>query len=102
MSSIDLIPADTTLTGVRPSSLRSALTSIAAAANVATITLCRETTEINRFLVEPSVLVRCWLGGRKGIQPVIKPEWWVAGVVICLERDAVAYGPYGGLIQVTS
>ena len=56
MSSIDLIPADTTLTGVRPSSLRSALASIAAAANVATITLCRETTEINRFLVEPSVL----------------------------------------------
>jgi len=28
------------------------------------------------------------LGGRKGIQPVIKIEWWGAGVVICLERSA--------------
>jgi len=27
------------------------------------------------------------LGGRKGIQPV-KNEWWGAGMVICLERDA--------------
>jgi len=27
------------------------------------------------------------LGGRKGIRPV-KPEWWGAGVVICLGRDA--------------
>ena len=35
----------------------------------------------------PSVLWCCWLGGRKGIQPV-KTEWWGAGVVICLERDA--------------
>ena len=35
----------------------------------------------------PSVLWRCWLGGRKGILPV-KTEWWGAGVVICLERDA--------------
>ena len=34
-----------------------------------------------------SVLWRCWLGGRKGIRPV-KTEWWGAGVVICLERDA--------------
>ena len=34
-----------------------------------------------------SVLWRCWLGGRKGIQPV-KTEWWGAGVVICLERGA--------------
>ena len=33
----------------------------------------------------PSVLWRCWLGGRKGIRPV-KTEWWGAGVVICLER----------------
>jgi len=33
----------------------------------------------------PSVLGRCWLGGRKGIRPV-KTEWWGAGVVICLER----------------
>ena len=35
----------------------------------------------------PSVLWRCWLGGRKGIQPV-KTEWWGAGVVICLEQGA--------------
>jgi len=35
----------------------------------------------------PSVLWRCWLGGRKGICPV-KNEWWGAGVVICLERCA--------------
>ena len=35
----------------------------------------------------PSVLWRCWLGGRKGIRPVKK---WVAGVgmVICLEQGA--------------
>ena len=32
----------------------------------------------------PSVLRRCWLGGRKGIRPV-KTERWGAGVVICLE-----------------
>ena len=35
----------------------------------------------------PSVLLRCWLGGRKGVWPV-KTEWWGAGVVICLERGA--------------
>ena len=35
----------------------------------------------------PSVLLRCWLGGRKGIRPV-KTEWWGAGLVICLERGA--------------
>ena len=35
----------------------------------------------------PSVLWRCWLGGRKGIRPV-KKEWWGAGMVICLERGA--------------
>jgi len=28
------------------------------------------------------------LGGRKGIWPVKNFEWWGAGVVICLERDA--------------
>ena len=32
----------------------------------------------------PSVLWRCWLGGRKGI----RPEWWGTGVVICQERGA--------------
>jgi len=35
----------------------------------------------------PSVLWRCWLGGRKGIRPV-KTEWWGAGMVICLQRGA--------------
>jgi len=34
------------------------------------------------------VLWRCWLGDRKGIRTVKKTEWWAAGVVICLERDA--------------
>jgi len=27
-------------------------------------------------------------GGRKGIRPVKKLEWWGTGMVICLERDA--------------
>jgi len=36
----------------------------------------------------PSVLWHCWLGGRKGIQPVKKTERWGAGVFICLERGA--------------
>ena len=35
----------------------------------------------------PSVLWHCWLGSRKGIQPV-KTEWWGAGVVVSLEQDA--------------
>jgi len=35
----------------------------------------------------PSVLWRCWLGGKKGIRPV-KNEWCGTGMVICLERDA--------------
>ena len=39
-------------------------------------------------LISPSVLWRCWLGGRKGIRPVKKLEWWGAGAVICLERGA--------------
>jgi len=38
--------------------------------------------------VVPSVRWRCWLGGRKGIRPVKKTEWWGAGMVICLERGA--------------
>ena len=33
------------------------------------------------------MLWRCWLGGRKCIQPV-KTEWWGAGMVICLEQGA--------------
>ena len=40
------------------------------------------------MLFLPSVLWRCWLGGRKGIRPVKKLEWWGTGVVICLERDS--------------
>jgi len=35
-----------------------------------------------------SVLWRCWLGRRKGIQPV-KTEWWGAGMVVCLQRVCV-------------
>jgi len=35
---------------------------------------------------EPSVLRRCWLGGRKGIRPVKKLSG--AGMVICLEQGA--------------
>jgi len=31
------------------------------------------------------------LGGRKGIRPEKKLEWWGAGVVICQERDADLY-----------
>ena len=34
----------------------------------------------NKHKLLPSVLWRCWLGGRKGIWPV-KTEWWVAGVL---------------------
>ena len=37
-----------------------------------------------------SVLLPCWLGGRKGIRPV-KTERLGAGVVICLERGADLY-----------
>ena len=36
----------------------------------------------------PSVLWRCWLGGRKGIRPVKNLEWWGTGMVICLEWGA--------------
>jgi len=39
------------------------------------------------LLLVPSVIRRCWLGGRKGIQP-LKTEWWGAGIVMCLERGA--------------
>jgi len=36
----------------------------------------------------PSVLWRCWLGGRKGIRPVKKLERWGTGIVVCLEQGA--------------
>jgi len=35
----------------------------------------------------PSVLWRCWLGGRKGIL-CVKTDWWGTGVVICWDRRA--------------
>ena len=38
--------------------------------------------------IMPSVLWRCWLGGKKDIRPAKKTEWWGAGMVICLERGA--------------
>jgi len=34
------------------------------------------------------------LGGRKGIGPVKKTEWWGAGVVICLEQGALTSNLY--------
>ena len=44
------------------------------------------------FFLVPSVLWRCWLGGRKGIWPVKNcvVGCWAAGMVICLERGADA------------
>jgi len=39
-------------------------------------------------LLLPSVTWCCRFGGRKGIRPVKKTEWWGAGVVICLEWGA--------------
>ena len=36
----------------------------------------------------PSEVWRCWLGGKKGIRPAIKTEWWGTGMVICPERGA--------------
>jgi len=40
----------------------------------------------NYFML-PSVLLRCWLGGMKGIR-LLKTELWGTGVVICLEQGA--------------
>jgi len=34
----------------------------------------------------PSVLLSCWLDGRKGISPVKKIEWWDAAMVISKSR----------------
>jgi len=48
---------------------------------------------VARRLHVPSVLWRCWLGGRKGIRPVKKLEWWGVGLVICLERGADLHVP---------
>jgi len=34
------------------------------------------------YEIIPSVLWHCWLGGRKGIRPVKKTEWWGVGIQI--------------------
>ena len=50
-----------------------------------TLLICVITEDYITYM--PSVLWRCWLGGRKGIRPV--KNWVVRfGVVICLEQDA--------------
>ena len=36
----------------------------------------------------PSVLWRCWLGGRRGIRPVKNLSGGGTGMVVCLERGA--------------
>ena len=46
---------------------------------------CNHIPSIGKPETMPSLLWRCWLGGRKGIRPV-KTEWWGAGAVIWLER----------------
>jgi len=40
----------------------------------------------NALVNNSSLLWRCWLGGRKGIQPV--KNWWGDGMIICMERGA--------------
>jgi len=50
--------------------------------------VCLSLTSYYTKWLLPSVLRHCWLGGRKGIRPVKKTEWWCAGVVICLEQGA--------------
>jgi len=55
--------------------------------NISSYTICVYMYVCMYVFVIPSVLWRRWLGGRKVIRPV-KTEWWGAGVVICLERDA--------------
>ena len=50
--------------------------------------VCRLNIMVLYIFLLPSVLWRCWLGGRKGIRSVKKLEWWGTGMVICLERDA--------------
>jgi len=37
------------------------------------------------YTLLPSVLWHCWLGGRKGIRPVKKPEWWGAWLSVWSE-----------------
>jgi len=52
---------------------------------------CHDTVRANCLLLA-SVLWRCWLGVRKGIQPVKKTEWWDVGVVVCM-GCRLAYSP---------
>jgi len=47
-----------------------------------------QVAELDNEIWMPSVLWRCWLGSRKGIQPVQKTEWWGVGMVIYLEWGA--------------
>ena len=49
--------------------------------------LCSLYNSLVKFWIVPSVLWRCWLGGRKGIRPVKNLEWSGTGMDICLERD---------------
>ena len=51
------------------------------------LNVCLALLSVHFYFRSTSVFWRCCLGGRKGIRPV-KTEWWAAGVVICLERDA--------------
>jgi len=55
--------------------------------SVLKVAWCTKITLLIINFLWPSVLWRCWLGGRKGIQPV-KTEWWGAGMVICLQSVA--------------
>jgi len=58
-------------------------------ASLATSSLHQPTQQLQTHYryCTPSMLWRCWLGGRKGIRPV-KTEWSGTGMVICLERGA--------------
>jgi len=52
---------------------------------------CRHSMYYCRICIlhhRPSVLWRCWLGGSKSIRPIKKPDWWGAGVIICLQWGA--------------
>ena len=36
----------------------------------------------------PSMILRCWLGGRKGIRPV-KTDWWGTGIFVWIEVQMI-------------
>jgi len=48
----------------------------------------------------PSLLGRCWLGGRKGNRPV--KNWWGVGMVTCLQRGADLQMAVGFLCRRTA